>query len=437
MKRIKYGLIFIFILSVLFVSCGKNLDDIQTIADNGVDKATEEAETVTGAPEEKETKDSGKADDTVSEEKTEGSGAKISAVSENTTYPDKKYADNIDTEIEAASTGNYIRTRATDKKSGDLIDTSIFMNKGNIVKIITEDYGSEGRLVTDYYYDGDKVAFIRQNKTDIYGIDSSSKEADLSDKEADYTKGMLEQAAAVLKEARSNKGLTLLYGYVGDEQGGVLKNVTVKIRNVAGTYNMEAVTDDDGYYFFNVPQKEDTYNISYTYDTWIVSSLNDVHIIPGMPEYSLGRVYVAPEGHVVHETDVYLLNANAKPPVSLKNGEYAAVLTSDDPAMNMRFVNTDDQDDENGTQIKIDTSKSKNGFALFVEDENYLSKDDMAGNIGRTYMTVTIYDKDGIVAAFREPSGRLGTLWKVCTIKSNGDISISGIMYTDSKGWIK
>ena len=57
------------------------------------------------------------------------------------------------------------------------------------------------------------------------------------------------------------------------------------------------------------------------------------------------------------------------------------------------------------------------------------------GNIGRTYMTVTIYDKDGIVAAYREPSGRLGTLWKVCTIDNSGDIAISGIMYTDSKGW--
>ena len=350
-------------------------------------------------------------------------------------YPDKAYADDTDKKLEASSTGYYTKTRTNDKKSGDIVDTAIFKDKGNIVKIIREDYGSEGRMVSEYYYNGDKTVYMRQHKTDIYGINSSVKEADLTDAEADYTKEVMAESDEALKEAAKDTGKTLLYGYAGDEQGGVLKNVTVKLRNVDGDYTDETTTDGDGYYTFSVPQKDDTYNLTYIYGDCIPSSLNDVHIIPGTPEYSLGRCFVAPEGQGIHETDVYLLNANKKSPVSLKDGEYAAVLTSDDGKMTMRMVNTDDQKYETGIQIKFDPSKSKKGYALFVEDEAYLSKDDMAGNIGRTYMTVTIYDKDGIVAAYREPSGRLGTLWKVCDIDEKGDIAISGIMFTDTKGW--
>ncbi|MBR1523963.1 MAG: hypothetical protein IJ641_05865, partial [Lachnospiraceae bacterium] len=184
-----------------------------------------------------------------------------------------------------------------------------------------------------------------------------------------------------------------------------------------------------------LPQTDETYNLTYTYGSYLVSSLNDVHIVPGTPEYSLGRVYVAPEGHAVHDTDVYLLNANAKPPVKLKDGEYAVVLTSDVSDISMKLVNRDDQSYETGNQIKIDPSKSKAGYVLFVEDDANLSKDDMSGNMGRSNINVTIFDKDGIVAAYLMPVGRLGTIWRVCDINSAGDISVSGIMYTDASGW--
>lgn len=430
---IKYAIFVIMLSSIMLTACGISGADFSEPATGNTEEiseanAEEEEASIEGVAEKSEDTGESVSEDISGDKAEDADKDKVS-------YPDSDYAEEIDEKLGSSSAGNYTKTRETDNKSGDVIDTSVYKDKNAIVKIVTEDYGSEGRIVSEIYYSGDKTAFIRQYKTDIYGINSSYKEADLSDTDGEYSKEVMEQAESVLKDARGNKGMTFLYGYVGDEQGGVLKNVTVNIRNVDGSYSSEAVTDGDGYYSFNVPQKDDTYNLTYTYDTWAVSSLNDVHIVPGTPEYSLGRVYVAPAGNGIHETDVYLLNANSRSPVSIKKGEYVAVLTSDDPAMSMRLVDTEKQDSRTGREIKFDPSKSKNGFALFVEDGNHLSNDDMAGNIGRTYMTVTIYDKDGIVAAYREPSGRLGTLWKVCTVDNAGDIAISGIMYTDSKGW--
>ena len=406
------------------ISCGEAATEA-TLPETGTSvKQTETTEEKTEPAED----ESQEEDSTKKTEGTETGEVK-------TIYPDLAYADETDEKIAISSTDNYIKTRENDNKSGDIVDASIYKDNNGIVKIITEDYGSEGRIVSEYYYNGDNVAYMKQYKTDIYGIGSSFEEADLEDIDADYTDEVLENADEALKKAKKNTGQTLLYGYVGDEQGGILKNVSVKLRNVAGDYTDEAVTDDDGYYDFNIPQKDDTYNLTFTYDNCIPSTENDVHITPGTPEYSLGRVYVAPEGNGVHDTDIYLMNVNSKSPVNLKDGEYAAELSSDNASMILRLVDLDDQSCETGGQIKINYSKSKKGYALFVEDGEYLSKDDMAGSIGRTYMTVTIFDKNGIVAAFREPSGRLGTLWKVCTIDDNGDIDISGLMYTDSKGW--
>ena len=213
------------------------------------------------------------------------------------------------------------------------------------------------------------------------------------------------------------------------------ENVTVQLRNIAGDVSLETVTDGDGYYTFKLPQIDETYNLTYTYGTYMVSSLNDVHIIPGTPEYSLGKVYVAPEGHAVHDTDVYLLNANSEPPVKLKNGEFVIVLNSEYPDVSMRLVSKKDQKYEAGNLIQFRAAASRPGYVLYVEDTANLSKDDMSGSMGRSNINVTIYDKNGIKAAFLVPAGRLGTLWRVCDINDDGDITVSGLMYTDSGGW--
>lgn len=386
------------------------------------------------------------ASDKAVEEKDTGSADKASAsankaestdLSEEAAYPDKEYAEETDSRLSTASAVNYFRTRTDDPDSGDIVDTTVYKIDGKIVKIVKEDYGSDGRIVDEYYYNGDSVAYMRQYKTDIYGIYSVYSEANLGDKEADYTSGLFAEAKKILNDEKSDKGNVILYGYAGDEQGGILANVTVNIRDVAGKRNYETTTDGDGYYSFELPQTDETYNITYSYDGCAVTSLNDVHIVPGTPEYSLGRIFVAPAGQGVHDTDVYLMNINDKSPVKLKSGEYAAVITSDDPSMTLRLVDKEKQKSETGNSIKFDPSKCEAGYALFAEDTANISKDDMAGTMGRTYMRVTVYDESGIKAAYVVPAGRLGTLWKVCDIESNGDLAISGIMYVDTKDWVR
>ncbi len=415
----------VLVLTIFLISCSNENNEITLPTDESVGESEEQSTQETTAVKPIS------GNDSQSEEKSVSSDSKEKII-----YPDRSYADESDDKLALSSADNFFRSRTTDEKSGDIVDMSVYFGDERIIKIVTEDYGSEGRLESEYYYKGDDVAYIRQKKTDVFGTVSLPSDVDLEDTESDYVSEVIDDAQKAIKEAGKQKAMTLLYGYVGDEQGGVLKNVQVKLRNVAGDYNDETMTDGDGYYSFMVPQEDDTYNLSYFYDNCAVSTLNDVHIIQGIPEYSLGREYVAPEGQGVHDTDVYLMNVKAKSPVKLKDNEYAAVLTSDSNIMTMVLVNTDDQDLEKGTQVKFDPSKTENGYALFVEDSEYISKEDMAGTIGRTYMTVTIYNNKGIVAAYREPSGRLGTLWKVCTVNHDGEISISGLMYTDSKGWI-
>ncbi len=347
-------------------------------------------------------------------------------------YPDSDYAESID---EKEGDLTYTKTRAADPDSGDMIDTSIYRDGDKIVKIVREDHGSDGRIVGEYYYDGDNVVFMKQYRTDIYGIRSDYNEADLSDPDDNYTNTLISEAKKALKDAAGDKGQVLLYGYVGDEQGGMIKNVTVNLRNVAGTFNDEATTDGDGYYTFTLPQTEDTYNMTYTYGPDAVSSLNDVHIIPGTPEYSLGKVYVAPVGKGIHDTDTYLLNANAKSPVELGDGEYAAELKTEKTDFVLRLMDTEDQSSQMSPVITFDPGKSKTGYVLFVEDGKNLGIDDMSDNMGRSYVNVTIYDKNGIVAAYLVPAGRMGTLWRVCDIDPDGNIAVSGLMYTDNKGW--
>ena len=348
-------------------------------------------------------------------------------------YPDEKYAEETD---KALASTDYTRTRAADKGSGDIVDTSVYKDAdGNIVKVVTDDYGSDGLISTEYYYDGDTAVYIKQSKTDVYGTGSSYTDVDLSDPEADYTADLIKRAGEVLNTAKKDSGKVLLYGYVGDEQGGIVKNATVKLRNVSGDFNAEEITNGDGYYTFELPQQDDTYNLTYIYGDNLVSSLNDVHIIPGTPEYSLGRVYVAPAGAGIHDTDTYLLNPNVKAPVDLKEGEYAAVITAEAPDITIKLISKDDNNSKTGNVIVFDPSDSKSGYVLFVEDGVNIGKDDMSGNMGKSSAIVTILDKDGIKAAYLAPVGRLGTLWRVCDIDSSGDMAVSGILYTDTKGW--
>lgn len=425
--RIKAVTAVLIMTAMIVTACGE-------VKETALPDTTEQAVDADSGTVSSEAADKDESDKTASDEKETGAQDEKNTDKDTAAvYPDEEYADEVDRMLSEA---DYTRTRANDSTSGDIVDTSVYKDKdGNIIKAVTEDYGSDGLINTEYYYRDDEAVFIKQHKTDIYGTGSSYVDVELSDPVADYTANLIRQAAEVLADAKKDSGKVLLYGYVGDEQGGIVKNATVNLRNVAGDFNAEEITNGDGYYTFELPQNEDTYSLTYTYGDNLVSSLNDVHIIPGTPEYSLGRVYVAPAGAGIHDTDTYLLNPNVKAPVDLKEGEYAAVITAEAPDITIKLISKDDNNSKTGNVIVFDPSDSKSGYVLFVEDGTNIGKDDMSGNMGKSSATVTIFDKDGIKAAYLAPVGRLGSLWRVCDIADTGDIAISGILYTDTKGW--
>ncbi len=417
-NKLLYLFITLMMIGLILTACGGN--DKETPAGKGTEAMSEEAAMTPPKEDDKSDPDNN----------TKAETADAVASDKTVRYPDSDYAKSIDSAISGYT---YFKTRSNDKESGDLIDLSVYKDSvGNVVKLINEDYGSDGRMVTEYYFSNGEVVYIKQYKTDIYGANDEFTEGTVSEELSDYLK---EEGKKLLSSASGANGTALLYGYVGDEQGGITADVKVDLRNVAGTVNMTTTTNDDGFYTVEVPQTEDTYNLTYTYGENMVSSLNDVHIVPGTSEYSLGKVYTAPAGHAIHDTDVYLMNASLKPLEKLDDDEYMALLTSEYTTMTLKLVDKEDHERETGNQIKFEYDDSKNGYALYAEDTANIGKDDMNGNIGTSNANVVIFDKNGIVAAFVAPAGRLGSLWKICDIDEKGNISMSGILYTDTKGW--
>ena len=207
----KFRLILIItMVSVVLAACGTGINE------QALPAAEEKAsETLTEPDTGSETDVS---DD--SEAGKEVSAPDISKEDVKSEYPDEAYAEKINKTILTPSAFELAKTRGTDPESGDITDTSVYKIKGSIVKLVTDEYGSDGEIVTEYYYDNDNIALMKQHKTDIYGLNTSYEEADLTDIEADYTREMLKQGEKALTEAKENRGDVLLYGYVGDEQGG-------------------------------------------------------------------------------------------------------------------------------------------------------------------------------------------------------------------------
>ena len=207
----------VLVLTIFLISCSNENNEITLPTDESVGESEEQSTQETTAVKPIS------GNDSQSEEKSVSSDSKEKII-----YPDRSYADESDDKLALSSADNFFRSRTTDEKSGDIVDMSVYFGDERIIKIVTEDYGSEGRLESEYYYKGDDVAYIRQKKTDVFGTVSLPSDVDLEDTESDYVSEVIDDAQKAIKEAGKQKAMTLLYGYVGDEQGGVLKNVQVK-----------------------------------------------------------------------------------------------------------------------------------------------------------------------------------------------------------------
>ncbi|MBO6113137.1 MAG: carboxypeptidase regulatory-like domain-containing protein [Lachnospiraceae bacterium] len=331
--------------------------------------------------------------------------------------------------------GNYKLTRvnALNSENGATIIVDVYRNRsdGKIGKLISTEYGSLGRVVSGWYLKDDEIIYEYRYNDDLYGTNQHREDYSLSEK--DDEEKVRDEGLLTLEAVRDVPGYARVYGYVGDEYGGVLKNVYATIKSAANSFEQETQTNGDGYYEFYVPvNTEDYYNISFTYGDFVPDSANDIRISEGVTEYSCGIMYMAAKGQNKHDTDVYFMNINKKALDNLKDGEYEAVLEYDGSAalLTPYFMSMGDGKSEKKETLKFKPDKDGD-WKYYVKDEKNYGSNNMAYDMSKCGASVTIYDKNGIVECFNAPAVHAGVLWEVFEVK-NGRILPVGNYYFDT-----
>lgn len=328
------------------------------------------------------------------------------------------------------------RTRITRKDDGGIMDVDVYRSKTtySIDKIVTTEYGSSGRMVSGWYFKDQNVIYEYQYTDDLYGTEQHKKEVSL---DTETASSLMDYGYITYDAMKQVPGYARVYGYVGDEYGGILKNVSVTIKSAANSYVAQTETNGDGLYEFYVPINEaDYYNISFTYGDFVPDSLDDLNITPGTTEYSCGEMYMASKGQNKHETDIYLMNINKKAPDSLKDGEYEAVLTYDNAKAQLKpySMNLSSGKTSSDDTVKIKVS-GKDDFKYYVTDSKNGKANNMAYDMSKCDATVTVYDSKGIAASYLAPAAHAGVVWEVFAIR-NGKIIPVNNYYTDTSSGI-
>ena len=340
-----------------------------------------------------------------------------------------------DIESSLLSADKLTKTRITRKDNGGTMDAEVYRNRdtGVIDKIVTTEYGSSGRQVSVWYFKNRNIIYEYQYTDDLYGTGQHRKMISADDE----AQAALMDCGYITYDALKHvPGYAKIYGYVGDEYGGILKNVSVTIKSAANDFKKQIETNGDGYYEFYVPVNEtDFYNISYSYGDWVPDSLNDINITPGTTEYSCGEMYMASKGQNKHETEIYLMNINKTAPSKLKEGEYSVVLTYDVAKAELKPYSLNIT---SGKTSSNDTLTIKAGsdddFKYYVTDSRNGSVNNMAYDMSKCDATVTVYDKDGIAASFLAPAAHAGVVWEVFEIQSGKIIPVNNCYSDTSSG---
>ena len=340
-----------------------------------------------------------------------------------------------DIEDSLASDDRLTRTRVTRKDNGSTMDVDVYRNISTyaIDKIVTTEYGDSRRLVSGWYFRNRNVIYEYQFYDDLYGSGQNKEETSL-DTEAEAA--LMYYGYITYDAIRQVPGYAKVYGYVGDEFGGILKNVHVTIRSAANSYEEKTETDGDGYYEFYVPVNEaDWYNISFTYGDFTPDSLNDINITPGTIEYSCGEMYMAAKGQNVHDTDIYLMNINKKATNSLKDDEYEVVLSYDSSKASLKPYSLDLSNAKTSSNavMKIKAGSSDD-FKYYVTDSKNTGTNNMAYDMSKCDAVVTVYSNDGIVASFLAPAAHAGVVWEVFEISGGKIIPINNCYSDTSSG---
>ena len=388
----------------------------------------------------------------------------------------KKEADKrLPKEIEDKAKNDEVKAvRMLRSGNGATLDFRVYTDPEErfIDKIVSTEYGSDGREVTGFYYDKGKLSYVYRYTDDLYGINAEDARKsgglrcyfqgdallecyatygdknesvtaasyedvndDIKKEYDDLEEELVNRAYANYNALKSIPGTALVFGYVADEYGGTLANTKVTISSEANGYEKTVVANEDGYYEIPVPvNTADWYNIKYEYGDFAVSRVCDVFIGPLTIEYPIGITYMAPEGENKHDKETYLLDVTKQSPDKLKDNQYEVVLSFNNEKIEdlTPFALNIDSGKYENNKNQVITVDGKSDYKYFVTDQkNGRSGNNLTNDLSLSEVQVKVYNKNSLVASFQAPVGRSGVVWEVFEIKG-ADIIPSGNLYFEA-----
>lgn len=337
-----------------------------------------------------------------------------------------------------AANDRLTKLRASRLDNGATIDIEVYRNTGTSVidKIVSTEYGSAGRIVAGWYFNKGNIIYEYEFSDDLYGTLQNKQIISLDDS---AEQSLMDQGYNTYDTVKCIPGYAKIYGYTADEYGGMLKSVYVTAKSAANNYELQVESNADGYYEFYLPVNEaDWYNLTFTYGDFVPESLNDINICPGTTEYSCGTMYLAAKGENKHDTDIYLMNINKKSPDALADGEYEIVLSYDSSkaALKPYAMDLSSGKSENSDTVKINAG-SGSDYKYYVTDSRNILSDAYSYNMGSSDASVTVYDKNGIVASYLAPAGHAGIIWEVFEIHSGKIIPVNNYYYVNGNSYFE
>ncbi len=389
--------------------------------------------------------------------------------------PAKEADKRLPKEIEEKTRQDEVKAvRMLRSGNGATLDFRVYTDPEDrfIDKIVSTEYGSDGREVTGFYYDRGKLIYVYRYTDDLYGINAEDARksgglrcyfkddsllecyATYGDKNESVTAAsykdvnddikkeydeleeeLINRAYANVNALKSIPGTATVFGYVADEYGGTLANTKVTIKSEANDYEKTVTANEDGYYEIQVPvNTADWYNMEFEYGDYAVSRVCDVYIRPLTIEYPIGVTYMAPEGQNVHDKETYLLDVTKQSPDKLKDNQYEVVLSFNNEKIEdlTPFALNIDSGKYENNKNQIITVDGKSDYKYFVTDQkNGRSGNNLTNDLSLSEVQVKVYNKNSLVASFQAPVGRSGVVWEVFEIKG-ADIIPSGNLYFET-----
>ncbi|MCR4891484.1 MAG: carboxypeptidase-like regulatory domain-containing protein [Lachnospiraceae bacterium] len=377
--------------------------------------------------------------------------------------PDHKKPKNIE---EKAFDDELKRLQVTRSDNGATLDFQVYTNPDTelIDKIVSIEYGSIGREVTGYFFEDSTLVYAYRYNDNLYGTKSkegmekggircffdkdSMAECFLTqngkndsyvakdyDKMNEETRGeydhlekeLINRAYLTYDLVANTPATARIYGYVMDEQGGMLKNAKVTIISGANNYNAETEVNDDGYYQIIVPINQlDWYNLKFQYGDFAPVEVDDINIRPMTLTYSAGVTYMGPAGSTSHPTATYLLDITKQSPDKLGDDEYEVVLSYENQDADLKpfLMNLSTGEIQSDTTMIFKADKDKKYRYFLTDQRGGRSNDKMTYEMSLSGATLKVYNRDGLQASFQVPLAAAGVVWEAFSVEGGKIIPV-------------